>query len=108
MDSFEICEGEPGGLVFMYNSKHRTQNDARQLLNAWEYIEFRASGLVNVRRLELQFKEPTDREDCKAYLRDAVSDPKFLHHFGEFRVFGPEGEDFGQANSFCVRDHDEN
>jgi hypothetical protein len=106
MDSFEICEGDNGGLVFVYNSKDRTQDAARQLLMAWEYTVFLAHGQIDANRSKLQFQEPADRETCEECLRNAASDAEFLRYFAEFDVVGSNGKSFGQVNAFCVRDHD--
>ena len=60
MDAFEIGEGDPGGLVLIYNSRERTPLDAQQWLNRNGYIEFVACGRINARSSdpEWRFEKP--------------------------------------------------
>jgi hypothetical protein len=105
MDSFVICEGDEGGLVFVYSSKDRTIEAAKKLLEEWQYTDFLANGVIDAPQSQLRFNEPNDRQMCEGCLRNAVSDAEFLRYFARFEVIGSSGQSFGQVNAFCVRDH---
>ena len=104
MDAFEISEGDEGGLVLVYNSGERTGEDAQQWLNAYGYTDSLANGSIDARKSEPEwrFKMPADSIDCRAMMRQVVSDPEFLRYFAHFQVIGPDGDRFGRADTFGV------
>ncbi len=108
MDAFEIGQGDGEGLVLIYSLRERTARDAWQWLNEHGYTEFVASGRIDARiaEPEWRFEKPPDRELCAAVMCEIVSDPQFLRYFAKFYVVAPDAHRFGQANSFCVPDDD--
>jgi hypothetical protein len=106
MDAFEIGQGNGEGLVLIYSLRERTAHDASQWLSENSYTEFVASGRIDARiaEPEWRFEKPSDRELCAAIMCEIVSDPQFLRYFAKFHVVAPDGYRFGQANTFYVPD----
>src|SRR5438874_9107670 len=101
--AFEICEGRKGGLIAMYDSNRRPQQEIRELLRELEYTDFLASGTVDASQRQLRFQQPDDVQRCKDWLIDATNDTEFLRFFGNFQAFGPSGDTFGVVGTFCTR-----
>ena len=108
-NAFEIGQGDGEGLVLIYSLRERTAQAAWQWLNEYGFTEFVASGRIDARipEPEWRFEKPPDREFCAAVMSEIVSDPQFLRYFARFYVIAPDGHRFGRANSFYVP-HDDN
>jgi hypothetical protein len=100
-DAFRIHRGSEDCLVFIYNSRERSEDGAAIYLQEVDYPVFVANGIIDPDLLLWQFVRPTDSAACRAIGERIVRDTdEFLRYYGQFRFANADGGDLGSVQKF--------